>query len=603
LKFGGSWFNFRKAQPLQTSPEGQFNFNGGFTGYDFADFLLGLSTQYSESALEDTRNWNSVSWGAYFQDDWRATRRLTLNLGLRWDGIPHTAEINGKMANWYPNLWDASGAASAFAAGSGVGFANASGSIICSGNNVPAGSACTGANPFLAQGPNPALNGLAMYANGLGIPGKTPGVTNALVNNHWNNWGPRLGFAYDLTGNGKTIVRGGFGIFFERIQGNDMYQAAGQENLFNANTSIANVSLSDPHIAVDPSNTVISTAILPVTVNSQTALNSKQYKNPTEYQYNLGVQHQFGAQTVFSASYVGNQGRYESYTQNVNVPNSSLWSTIVGNSGGTYNTLVPYAGYRTMTIYQNGENSHYNSLQLQLQTHLHNGLNLHAGYTLSRAIDATNNSADGGDLSAVSNPYVGWQYDVGPSALDRTHVFFADFIYDLPIFRHSPNGFAKAFLGGWQMSGIITAQSGSPIDLGFTGATLCSFVQGCRVRPNLSGSIRYPKTTVLNGAKNAVLQWYDPTQFSPNLVSGVPGFGNLHQFGLRGPGRDNWNLSMFKNFAVGERLRFELRAEAFNIWNHTQFRNVDTNVNSPTAGLVTSAYDPREFQLGAKLVF
>src|SRR6185437_9748215 len=179
FKFGGSWFNFRKAQPLQTSPEGQFNFNGGFTGYDFADFLLGLSTQYSESALEDTRNWNSVSWGTYFQDDWRANRRLTLNLGLRWDGIPHTAEINGKMANWYPNLWDASGAAAAFAAGSGVGFANASGSIICSGNNLPAGSGCTGANPFLAQGPNPALNGLAMYANGLGIPGKTPGVTNA----------------------------------------------------------------------------------------------------------------------------------------------------------------------------------------------------------------------------------------------------------------------------------------------------------------------------------------------------------------------------------------------------------------------------------------
>ncbi|HEX7894106.1 MAG TPA: hypothetical protein VF447_07940 [Terriglobales bacterium] len=86
-------------------------------------------------------------------------------------------------------------------------------------------------------------------------------------------------------------------------------------------------------------------------------------------------------------------------------------------------------------------------------------------------------------------------------------------------------------------------------------------------------------------------------------MSGVPGFGNLHQFGLRGPGRDNWNLSIFKNFAVGERTRFELRAEAFNIWNHTQFRNVDTNVNSATAGQVTSAFDPREFQLGAKLVF
>jgi len=99
FKMGGSWLNFRKAQPLQVSPEGNFGFNGSFTGYDFADFLLGFAQSYSEAAIEDTRHWNSVSWAAYFQDDWRATRRLTLNLGLRWDGIPHTAEINGQMAN------------------------------------------------------------------------------------------------------------------------------------------------------------------------------------------------------------------------------------------------------------------------------------------------------------------------------------------------------------------------------------------------------------------------------------------------------------------------------------------------------------------------
>ena len=284
FKMGGSWLNFRKAQPLQVSPEGNFGFNGSFTGYDFADFLLGFAQSYSEAAIEDTRHWNSVSWAAYFQDDWRATRRLTLNLGLRWDGIPHTAEINGQMANWYPNLWDAAGAAAAFPNGGpvagGNGFANANGTQICTGVGTPsvAGNPnplCGSGNSFLAAGPNPALNGLWMYANGLGVPGKTPGVTNSLVGNHWNNWGPRLGFAYDVTGRGKTVVRAGFGAFYERIQGNDMYQSAGSMNLFGANTTVNNVSLLNPHTGVDQTNSVISTASLPATVNNEIALNPR----------------------------------------------------------------------------------------------------------------------------------------------------------------------------------------------------------------------------------------------------------------------------------------------------------------------------------------
>jgi Carboxypeptidase regulatory-like domain len=604
FKFGGSWANFRKAQPLQTSPEGNFSFNGTFTGYDFADFLLGLSNQYSESALEDTRHWNSVSWAAYFQDDWRATRRLTLNLGLRWDGIPHTAEINGQMANWYPNLWNATGAATAFAPGSGVGFANSNGSQICSGAGIPTAT-CTGANPFLATGPNPALNGLLMYDNGLGVPGKTPGVNNSLVNNSWDTFGPRIGFAYDVTGRGRTILRAGFGTFFERIQGNDMYQAAGSENLFNANTSINNVSLSDPHIGVDQTNAVISTSTLPVTVNNQTALNASRYKIPTEYQYSVGLQQQFSAETVFSVAYVANQGRFESYTQNVDVPVQSALPSLL--TGVQYNTILPYPGYRNLVIYQDGENSHYNSLQMQIRSRLHAGLQLQAGYTLSRAIDPSQNNGDGGDLDGVTNPYAGWQYDVGPATTDRTSVFFANFVYDLPIFQKSSNRFTKDVLGGWQLSGIITAESGAPITPTYSGTSICNTVQNCSVRPNQVASVSYPRSEVTNpNSGQQVLRWFNPSAFAPAFVTGstsVATWGNAPFDGVRGPGRQEWNLAMFKTFAASERLHFELRAEAFNVWNHTQFQNVDTSINDSTAGMTTSAFDPREFQLGAKVIF
>jgi hypothetical protein len=191
------------------------------------------------------------------------------------------------MSNFYPNLWNAAGAAAAFATGSGIGFANANGTQICSGVGIP-NATCTGPNPFLAAGPNPALNGLLSYDNGLGVPGKTAGVPYSLVNNHWDTFGPRIGFAYDLTGKGKTILRAGFGTFFERIQGNDMYQA-GANNLFGGNPTLSNVSLSNPHIGVDPNGTVISAATLPVTVNSITALDRNHYKIPTSYQYSAGI--------------------------------------------------------------------------------------------------------------------------------------------------------------------------------------------------------------------------------------------------------------------------------------------------------------------------
>ena len=613
FKMGGSWLWFKKLQPLQDSPQGGFQFNGTYTGYDFADFLLGLSNSYSEAALKDSRHWNSVSWGAYFEDNWRATPRLTLNLGLRWDGIPHTAEVNGQHANFYTSLWDASGATAAFATGSGIGFANANGTQICSGVGIPNAS-CTGANPFLAAGPNPALNGLLSYNNGLGIACRN-GISCGLVPNHWNTFGPRIGFAYDVTGKGKTIIRAGFGMFFERIQGNDMYQS-GANNLFGGNPTIGNVSLSDPHVGIDPAGTAISAATLPVTVNGLTALDPNNYKIPTSYQYSGGVQQQLSDRTVLSVAYVGNMGRHMSYATEINMPTLAqvtsptfFWSG--GSNTGTSNLYRPYLGYGGIKMDINGANSDYNSLQVSLRSQLRD-LTLQGAYTYSHGHDAANNASnggDGGDLDYVTNPYAGWKFDWGPSQYNRQHIAFVNFVYDVPFLRHNSNRILRDYIGGWQVSGVITMETGLPLTLTVGGGTqsVCTSVGTCGgIRPNLVGSVHYPKTAATLSSGLSSKQWLSPGDYAANLLPGnssVATWGNLGYDGVWGPGRDNWNLAVIKNVAFTERLRMELRFESFNTFNHTQFRGVDVGVGNTDFGKVNTAYDPRVFQLGAKMSF
>src|SRR5258706_16130156 len=207
LKFGASWAIYKKVQDLFGQTQGSFGFDGTFTGSDFADFLLGNAKSYGELAVQDHGFWNNQSWPAYAQDNWRVNRRLTVNLGLRWDGVPHTYEAHDRMGNFYPSLYNPANAA-----------------VLVTNPNDPAFGTISPTSPGLGTSPNPILAGVPLYLNGIGIPEKN-GVPKGLVNNHWAAFGPRIGLAYDLTGSGKTVVRGGFGIMYERIQGNDMNDA------------------------------------------------------------------------------------------------------------------------------------------------------------------------------------------------------------------------------------------------------------------------------------------------------------------------------------------------------------------------------------------
>jgi Carboxypeptidase regulatory-like domain len=596
LKFGFSWALYKKVQDYFADTQGTFKFNGSYTGNDFADFLLGYAQQYEEDAIKSSGHWNNVSWASYVQDNWRVNHRLTLNLGLRWDGAPHTYEANQQSANFYPNLYNQASRATFDSNGN-----------ICSVNSVPA---CPGGpSPGLGTSPNPILNGLQFYENGIGIGG-VGGIPKGLTNNYWAEFGPRIGFAYDLTGQGKTVIRGGFGILYDRIQGNDMYNGA-TNTPFDASPTLHNVLLANPGTNIGGTGNTISAADLPVLPVGLTGI-ALHYHPPTNYQYSLGVQQALGARAVLGLSYVGSQARYLNDYRAINLPAIADLPALVtaGGAGLNQDPTLTYPGYGGIRLSEDEGNSHYNSFQVDLHGNVRRDLQLQFGYTLARAVDATTSNGSGGDLNNLTNPYAGWKYDSGPSPFDRTNVAFVNYVYQLPFFKNSDNHLLRSTVGGWELSGIVTMESGAPLNIGLSGGNPSQHNQNASNvlantsdRPDISGKVSYP---------NTVAAWFGTSNFSfPVCATGPDCYGNLGHDVVRGPGRDNWNLSLNKNFVISEARgsRVEFRAETFNTWNHTQFEGdynntgIGTNFGATNFGIVNHAFDPRVFQLALKLFF
>lgn len=566
LKMGFGWLLYKKNQDWFKNTQGNFQFNGRFTGNDFADYLLGYASNYTEDAVKSAGNWNNVSWSLYFQDNFRATNRLTLNLGLRWDGFPHTYEASNNMANFYPGLYNPADAA-----------------ILTTGNNSVDPS-----SPGLGTSPSPDLPG-QFYVNGIAICGQ--GAPKGCVNDAWKNFGPRIGFAYDLAGNGKTVIRGGLGIMYERIQGNDVYNNAGTVPLA-ASINFNDVSLSNPTQKL--TSDVPEAGSIPI--NNITGLDRSRYKSPSSAQFSLGIQRSIGT-SVLDVKYVGTQNRHQNFYSETNLPDASFLAGYLDDSSN-YNLDVPFRGYKSIRIAQNAANGTYNSLQMSMRGNLKNDLQYQVGYTYSKTNDAGTQGSSAGDLGNISNPYLGWKYDSGPAAYDIRHVFFTNFVYEIPLFKNS-NKALKMALGGWELSGIVAVQSGAPLNIGLSGASVTSIVPNTSNRPDQSGGGKDPHSQA---------QWFDTSIYSAPAAGT---WGNTPRNSVRGPGRDNWSLSLFKNFRFDQErgTNLQFRAEFFNVWNHTQWigngqlGGISTNLGASNFGAVTGAYDPRTIQFALKFSY
>ena len=564
LKFGFSWAIYKKIQTYFADTQGGFTFNGAYTGNDMADFLLGLASAYTEDGYQGDGHWDNQSWAAYVQDNWKVSRKLTLNLGVRWDGIPHTYEESNQQAGFYPNLYNPANAA-----------------ILCNGGN----SVCPN-SPGLGTSPIPALSATPFYLNGVGIAGQN-GISPELVKNYWANFGPRVGFAYDPVGDGKTVVRGGFGMMYERIEGNEQYYGATNPP-FGATVNFSNVLLSNPGVSVLTGQQVTA----PIPIVGISANSPTDYPPPSSIQYNLGVQRELAKNTVLSVAYVGTLQRHQSEYTDINSPFQSELAALIAGTVN-YNTVVPYSGFNSIRIASDDENGHYNSLQATLRAQLRNDLTVEGAYTLSKAYDPVNNGSPQ-DLENISDPY-NRAYDNGPSPLDRRDIFIMDFVYSLPILRgNSGTRLLRATIGGWQLSGIVTAETGTPLYITLGGSEGADGTATGTNRPDVSGTVPQPHTFG---------EWFNPAAFSEP----APGaWGNFPRNSIYGPGRDNWNLALFKNFTLSEKRgsRFEFRVETFNTFNHTQWSSIgSTFANTGQFGQVTGTFNPRNIQFGAKLIF
>ncbi|HUX45523.1 MAG TPA: carboxypeptidase-like regulatory domain-containing protein [Terracidiphilus sp.] len=595
LKFGGGYNRYIKNQQLFGNTQGYYNFSdswsdgapssAGMTGDSYIDFLLGLSTGYSQLQMQDIRHYVNQTVSAYANDNWHVSNRLSLQFGFRYDALPHAWERNNRLASFDPTQYQMAAAP----------LLDPATGAFC----TAIGGGCSAVSPGLQT-----FEGAQFYLNGVTIAGQN-GTPRGMTRNDYKTFMPRVGFSYDLTGNGKTVLRGGFGTFYERMQGNDVYNIAAAAPFSNT-PGVSNTTFSDPFLSWKTGNS-LSTTTLPTVPQGMTTI-AHNYKAPGVAQYSLGVQHEIVPALILVTQYVGNIEWHQNVILPINelplsTPMSVRQIAGAGNLTTAQNALLrTYPGFTNIAEETNIATGYYSGLQVGLRQQDRHGLSYEIDYTWSHMIDTQLSSSD---LTRVSNPW-NLKYDRGSGQLDRRQMLNINYVYKLPIFNHS-NGLAHSLLGGWTLSGTAISETGLPWGgsnaPGYGGPDTVGLGGDYTIRPNFTGKVKYTKTRDSNG----VYHWVSPDGFSAPVAAwnGGPnlGFGNAGRDIVVGPGRTNFGTNLYKSFSFGERAHFEFRAESFNTFNHTQFTNIHNNFTGSDFGTVSSVGDPRTFELAGKLVF
>ncbi len=577
IRFGASnqWMRKSENGPLATN--GSFTFNNSQPALpSFANFLLGQAASFTQANHDVVPDIHFSNLGAYIQDDWRARSNLTLNLGLRYDYMGVPVDNNGIMTNFDPLLYNPAAVPA---------LSSTTGNFVAGQTLVPA----TYGNGIIVgqNGCSTLLTGLPSSAQG----GPSCSPYGDRVNpTYATNFSPRVGFSWDPFKTGLTTIRAGYGIYYDRTLNGIWEQNQFTNMPVVANTVINNTGTQD---LFDLGGTTAT----PLGPRNLHGTGRPDFKVPYSQNWNFSIQRQLVRNTVLEVAYVGSKGTHLLGYVDINqVPVAARLDDTTANR----NFLRPYQGYGSIINITPEFNSNYHSFQLALNRRAAKGLNLGVAYTWSKTL--TNNPTDRSNAPIDTYNY---GLDYGPATFSRPQILVFNYVYDLP-FHQAQQGVIGHLLGGWELSGITTMQDGTPTTIRQSNdpfdylngsATVNSTGIGidpcgsCVPRPDrASSTIPLPHT---------VAAWFGTSAFTD--AKGHFGTGSVGN--VLGPGQDVWNIGLFKNTRISERFTTQFRAEFFNAWNHTSFAGFNNNIDSGTAGQLTSAHDPRIIQLALKLYF
>ncbi len=567
LRAGVSYHHYQKTENAAGPNVATFGFTNrgapaGPTSYEqsFANFLTGFVTSFSQASVDLTPDIQTNQFEFYVQDTWHMRRNLTLSYGLRYSLFKQPSDAKNFLTNFDPALYDPTKAPTIDANG-----------------NICKTAPCAGGGT-----PNPNANPL----NGIIVNGNNSPFGSKVGSTATNNFAPRLGIAWDPFGKNKTSVRAGIGMFFDSTLFGIYEQNIFQNPPFVQSVSIPNTQFSNPGAVAPTIN------LLPLSLRASPV----DFKTPSNTEWDLDVQHEVKRNLVVDIGYYGNKGTHLLGIADINQPLPGAYVAAGLNpASGTFETQLnrirPFLGYGPINQVATRFDSNYNALQAGLNWKFAKNSLFGLAYTWSHALTDAQSDRN----SAAANTYnVAGEY--GASALDRRHVFTANYVYELPFFRDRRD-LAGYTLGGWELSGLVTANSGLPLTAFTTGLDPAG--QGVALSAS-AASGRPDQVGNPNSGPPTLTKWFNTAAFAA-APNGRP--GNAGRGTILGPGFSRWDVGLMKNIAVTEGTHFQFRAEAFNVFNHTNFNTVGTTLGTSSFGQVTGTRDPRIMQLALKFYY
>jgi hypothetical protein len=559
IQVGGEWEHLHMPMGNSYQADGNYSFGGDLSGNNLSDFLLGAASSFTQAGGLYL-NFSGNDWSAFFQDNWHATPRLTVSAGIRWDPFFPYTDSDGRVGCFVPGAQSTR-------------YPNSPQGLIFGGSDHDAGC-----------------------------------PTSSIYNN-LSNIGPRVGFAYQLTSDAKTSIRGGAGYYYQPPNGVAFEDVVGIPP-FAPIVNITNTNFTNPYSAagvadpfpasfgpVDPG----ATATFPQDI-SFTQIFDRHFRLPQILTYNLTFEHEFASDWFMRLEYAGNHGAHLGGTGDQESGLLQLNPSVYIPGQSTENNIQQrrlYPNFGFIGSINSGVNSNYNAGQFEVEKRLTYGLSFQTNFTWSQALNdyGPNGQEYLFGIGGINTCGCGRSLDYGPDAGDDGKVFRLSGNYAIP--RIPVKGIADQAVNGWNLSYITNWQSGFPYtpfaedDNSFSGMG--------NDRPDITvANISDTKLSSKRSHSDLINEWFNTADFVPNQIGT---YGNIGKNSMFGPSLFTTDLALLKNGKVGERVSYEFRAEFYNAFNNVNFGAPDAGLQDSNFGQISSAGDPRILQVALKLKF